>query len=97
MEGLKQNGTIVINSPSKQASIGKAYYVDANKIAKELGLIVAGWPVVNTILMGAIAKVTSLITKDALVDSINETFKGRIAELNVQGAERGFSEVSVLG
>ncbi|MGC8586637.1 MAG: 2-oxoacid:acceptor oxidoreductase family protein [Candidatus Micrarchaeia archaeon] len=97
LEGLKTNGTIVINSPTKQESIGKAYYVDANKIARELGLVIAGWPVVNTIMMGAVARATNLITKDALVEAISETFNGRIAELNVQGAERGFSEVSVLG
>ncbi|MEM3282108.1 MAG: 2-oxoacid:acceptor oxidoreductase family protein [Candidatus Micrarchaeaceae archaeon] len=97
LEGLIPNGIVVLNASTKHESLSNAYYIDANRIAKELGLVIAGWPVVNTIMMGAVAKITKLITPDALAKAIDETFEGKIAEVNKEGAERGFNEVSTLG
>ncbi len=40
-------------------------------------------PIVNTIMMGAIAKTTNWVELDSLYEPIKHTFPGRVGELNV--------------
>ncbi|MGC8496257.1 MAG: 2-oxoacid:acceptor oxidoreductase family protein [Candidatus Micrarchaeia archaeon] len=97
LSGLKENGTVVINAPEKNDKVEKGFYINANKIAEDLKLVIAGWPVVNTIMMGAVAKATNIISKDALDKAIEETFEGNMVEQNKKGAEYGFNEVVQIG
>ena len=93
--GLKDDGIIVANSPSKPPiSNGKyrVYCVDATRIAKELGLVVSGWPVVNTTMLGAFVKATGLVTLDSIVEAIREQFSGRLGDLNAEAAKRAMAE-----
>jgi len=84
--------TVVINSKQPKVKNGKVYYVDASSIALELGLISAGWPIVNTAMAGAIAKVFGF-SFESLKNAIEQTFSGKLAELNVQAAKKAYEEV----
>ncbi len=55
-QGLKEGGWLIINSPSNNYSYPKfnMVFVNATKIATELGLLYAGIPLVNTPILGAI-------------------------------------------
>ena len=77
----------------------RLFYVDATRIAKELGLVVAGWPVVNTAMLGALARATGLVSIDSVVDAIMEFWSGRerVAELNAEAARRAYRETRPAG
>jgi len=92
--GLKDNGIVVANSPARPPVEDKyrVYCVDATRIAKELGLIVSGWPVVNTTMLGAFVKATGLVSIDSVIAAIKDEFSGRLGELNAEAARRALEE-----
>lgn len=99
--GLKEGGVLVINSPVKPvevASSGKyrVFYVDANKIAEDLGLIVAGWPVVNTAILGALIKATNIVSLNTVLDAIKSLWKGRLGELNSTATKLAYEKTEAL-
>ena len=83
--------TVVINSREPKLK-GRVYHVDASSIALDLGLISAGWPIVNTAMAGAMAKVLGF-SFESLKRAIEETFSGKLAELNVEASRRAYEEV----
>ncbi len=84
--------TVIINSKQPVLENCKVFYVDASSIALELNLISAGWPIVNTAMSGAMAKVLGF-SFGSLKDAIEQTFSGKLADLNVQAAKRAYEEV----
>ncbi len=84
--------TIVINSSHPKLEDCEIYYVDASSIALELNLVSAGWPIVNTAMAGAMARVLDL-SFDSLKIAIEETFSGKLADINVQAARKAYEEV----
>lgn len=84
--------TVVINSKQPKLENGEVYYVDASSIALELGLISAGWPIVNTAMAGAMAKVLGF-NFESLKNAIEEIFSGKLAELNIKAAEKAYGGV----
>lgn len=94
-EGLKKDGIIVANA-SERPSIDesyKVYCVDATSIAKSLGLVVSGWPVVNTVMLGAFSKATGIVGLDSVIEAVKERFTGRIGELNAEAIKRAAESV----
>jgi len=88
IEGLKEGGTLVANSPLKPAELleklglggGKyrAATVDASSIAMK-------WlkaNIVNTAILGAFVKSTELVKLDTVLDVIRSRFHGKVAEAN---------------
>ncbi|MGC9129935.1 MAG: 2-oxoacid:acceptor oxidoreductase family protein, partial [Candidatus Micrarchaeia archaeon] len=66
-------------------------------IAKSLGLVIAGWPLVNTALMGALAKLSGLVNIEDLKAIAKEQFSGERGELNAQAIELGANRVRKVG
>ena len=60
--------------------------VDATGIALELGLLVAGLPVVNTAMVGAFAAATGEIKIESVVEAIKEEWRGAVGEKNAKAA-----------
>jgi 2-oxoacid:acceptor oxidoreductase gamma subunit (pyruvate/2-ketoisovalerate family) len=98
LEGLKPNGIVIINTDSiPDLSFdpnfnGKLFIVDARRICLDLNLIVSGWPVVNTAMLGAFSKATSLIKIDNIIQVIKENWKGEIGEKNAKACLRAYDE-----
>jgi pyruvate ferredoxin oxidoreductase gamma subunit/2-oxoisovalerate ferredoxin oxidoreductase gamma subunit len=96
--GLKEGGWILINS-SKPASAFDQFRkfqvatVDANYIAQENGLGTATAPVVNTVILGAFAKITGLVGLKAVLEGIQEYVPGK-PEANVAAAKAAYEQVS---
>ena len=84
---LKEGGMTIINAES-----GGDYCINASDIALSLNLVSAGWPIVNTAMAGAMAKVLG-INEESLIEAIKETFHGDLAEKNARAAERAYREV----
>ncbi len=98
--GLKKDSIIVANysgSPRElQDALGtenKCYTLDANRIAVEE----IGKPMVNTVMLGALIKVSPLVGYDALEDRITTKFTGKLADKvivkNLSALKRGYNEV----
>ncbi|MEM3138059.1 MAG: 2-oxoacid:acceptor oxidoreductase family protein, partial [Thermofilaceae archaeon] len=80
MEGsikVKENGVVLVNSPSRpQVGHAKVYWLDATSIAKKHNLVIAGWPAVNSAMLGAFAKVTGIVAINDLVKAIKSVWTG---------------------
>ncbi|MGQ9781876.1 MAG: 2-oxoacid:acceptor oxidoreductase family protein [Nitrososphaeria archaeon] len=99
--GLKQGGLLVFNSPTasdlrRRFSGFKVFYVNATKIAEDLGLSMAGWAIVNTPVLGAVVKAVGLLKLESVVEAIELNWPGRTGQANSEAARRAFNEVSVL-
>lgn len=104
LDGLKSNGTIIINTaknPDEIKSLIKAkktqkiYSLDATKIAVEtLGKDFSG-----IVLMGALNKITGIVSKAALEEELEEIFgrkKGKeVAEKNIIAFRRGYDAINL--
>jgi len=89
-EGLKKDGIIIINTTKKPEEInikqGRLATVDATGIALELQLLVAGLPVLNTIMLGAFAKATEEVKLESVLKTIREEWPGAAGEKNAKAA-----------
>lgn len=96
-EGLKPDGIVVLNSPVNTSPFPKfkTFCVNATKIAKDLNLIVSGWPTVNTAMVGALAKASGVVSIDSVVKAIGEYFSSSaLAKANSDAAVRAFEEIT---
>lgn len=91
-EGLSKKGTILMNSEGKMKfNSYDVYTVDANKIAME----VLGRPIVNTVMLGAFAKATNLVSLKNLLESVKERFEGELRKKNVLAVKRAYEETNI--
>jgi len=93
-EGLKKAGLLLVNSPGRRKRLEYEGYrvvkVDATKLAVKLGLIVAGSAVVNTVMLGAFARATKIVSIDSLKDAIRKRWPGQLGERNAEAALLGY-------
>ncbi len=95
-QGLKPGGYIIINTESKPEDFHfsdnfKVVTVDATKIAVRNGLGSVTQPIVNTAILGAVAKVLKIVSIDSIAAAIEEDVPGK-ATANIQAAREAFEE-----
>ena len=91
LQGLKKGGRVFINSAGKREFSGYVTsHVDLTSIALRENLVVAGSPILNTPVLGALAKM-GIISADSAKKSIREMFSD---DRNVKAAEAAFREMS---
>ena len=99
--GLVQKGQLVLNSKSEDSAEVKkvgddvgadVYLIDADRIAIDL----IGSPTVSTIMLGALAGASGLVTVDSLESSVRERFHGDMGEVNAKMVRMGFKEVAKI-
>jgi len=95
IEGLKQNGTIIVNSHKKPKELGikgnfKIHTVDATSVA----LNIFKSNIVNTVILGAFAQVTKLVSLDSINKAIEERFEGKqkLIELNKEAVKKAYEK-----
>ncbi|MEM0374302.1 MAG: 2-oxoacid:acceptor oxidoreductase family protein [Sulfolobaceae archaeon] len=95
--GIKPTTEFIINSFKSNIMLdnikNKLYIINATKIAKELGLVKSGWPMVNIVILGALIKVIKIISLNSLKKAIFEEFEGKIAELNAKAVEIAYDSI----
>lgn len=95
LEGLKSEGTIIVNKPPKTVKKFegfKTYAVDAFKISVEE----LGRPIYNTAMIGALLGATKVIDLNSLIKAIKGRFPEAVAEKNKKAIERGYKEVVMV-
>jgi pyruvate ferredoxin oxidoreductase gamma subunit len=102
MEGATEDATVVVNSSKDPQEIRaklnagsgqKVFAVDATKIALEC----IGRALPNAPMLGAICKVTGLVTLDHLLEDVRKSFgkkfSQKIIDGNLEATRRGYEEV----
>ncbi|MDW7969564.1 MAG: 2-oxoacid:acceptor oxidoreductase family protein [Sulfolobales archaeon] len=94
-QSVKEGGVVIINTPFKvvKSYKHKVFYINANEIARKLGLFFAGWSLVNMPMLGAFSKVTGLVGLEHVIQSVREYIHGELAELNVEAVKLAYNEV----
>ena len=91
--GIKKGGIAIVNSHRAPDELGlcadNVYAVDATDIA----LKTIGKPIVNTAMLGALAKVTGVCSLDSLKKAIDKRFPPKLAEPNKQAVQLCYEAV----
>jgi pyruvate ferredoxin oxidoreductase gamma subunit len=91
LQGLKSGGKILVNSQQKKEFSGyTSCNVDLTGIALKENLVVSGSPILNTPVIGALAKM-GIVSVDSAKKAIREMFTD---ERNVKAAEAAYREMS---
>jgi pyruvate ferredoxin oxidoreductase gamma subunit len=91
LQGLKPGGKVFINSQQKKEFAGYASgNVDLTGIALKENLVVSGSPILNTPVIGALAKM-GIVSVESAKKAIREMFTD---ERNVKAAEAAYREMS---
>ena len=98
-DGLKEDGLLLVNSRLGPSEINlpggwKRATIDADRIATAHGLGTATLPIVNTVMLGALARASGVVSKSALDTAIARFVPARPEE-NRAAAEEGFRLVEV--
>jgi len=93
--GLGSGGWLVVNTarpPDRLGVIGdfSVATADATAICRELGVMVGGLIVVNTAMLGAVARVSELVALANIEEVIRRRFSNRSAELNLAAIEKTY-------
>ncbi|MFX1565159.1 MAG: 2-oxoacid:acceptor oxidoreductase family protein [Promethearchaeota archaeon] len=101
--GLKEDTFVIINTPKSPKEIklkekAKVSTVDATKIALDMGILVAGIAVVNTIMLGAVARATNIVSIENVKKAIRKGLAGlpeKVIETNVEAAQRAYDQLKM--
>lgn len=102
-KGVKNGTFMIINTPRQPQDFTpemkvKISTVDATKIALDVGILVAGIAVVNTIMLGAVARATNIVTIESVKKAIRKGLDGlpdKVIETNVAAAQRAYNELKM--
>lgn len=85
---IKAGGLIFINSDLIQfdEENERVYRVPANNLVMELN----NDKVINMIMLGALIKITGIVSKDSAIKSILDTISEKNREINIQAFQKGF-------
>jgi pyruvate ferredoxin oxidoreductase gamma subunit len=90
LSGLKKGGSVLLNaSHPMQLGDSPVYIVDLTGIALRENLVVAGSPILNTPVLGALARI-GVVSMDSVKLAIREMFPD---ERNVSAAEAAYREM----
>lgn len=92
LQGIKADGTVLLNSSKPYDMEGhKTYEVDLTGIALRENLVVAGSPILNTPVLGALAKM-GIISIESAKKAIGEMFSDA---RNTNAAEGAYREMKI--
>ena len=101
INGLEKDGYVIVNTPRapEALGLGNGYRVaaaDANRIAQDIGLVVSGTVMINTAMLGAVARATGIIDLEHIEMALRSIFSPRAAEKNFEAARRTFEQTKCL-
>jgi pyruvate ferredoxin oxidoreductase gamma subunit len=101
LSGLSSPGWLIVNSSlqPKELKIKGDFNVavaDATRVCRELGLMVGGLPMVNTAMLGAMARATQIVDIANIEKVIRERFSNNAIDVNLSAIRRTY-EITKLG
>jgi len=96
-EGLNNEGILIVNSRENPAEIRKMVKVEKRKIwtvsATEIAIKILNRPIMNTAMLGAVARVTGIVSLGSVEKVVSERFSGSTVEKNVGVIKEAYKEV----
>ncbi len=99
-DGLKIDSVLVLNTTGKAADFEfskrfRVATVDAAAIAIKHKLLVGGIPIINTPVLGAIPRVTDLVSIESIESAIKDQWQGEAGERNARAAREAYEQTEV--
>jgi 2-oxoacid:acceptor oxidoreductase gamma subunit (pyruvate/2-ketoisovalerate family) len=95
--GLLENGKVILNSPKRSSEMASKLSMKQDQVrtidATHLAMEIAGRPMVNTAMLGALARVAPLAAVDSIERAIKDRFAGSLGEKNVELIRRVYEMV----
>ena len=93
LKGLRPGGTVIINSKPSDFTCAdcKLHFIDARPIAMK----VMGKPFVNTVILGALARTSGVVSMKSLSEAILHRFPGEAGEKNAEAAKACFDSCQI--
>ena len=93
--GLSGDGWLIVNSwlHPRELKIKGDFNIataDATKVCRELGLMVGGLPMVNTAMLGALARATQIVDMPCIERVIRERFSNNTVGINLAAIEKTY-------
>ncbi|AEA46817.1 pyruvate ferredoxin oxidoreductase subunit gamma [Archaeoglobus veneficus] len=93
--GLKEGGILLINSAKSPEEFGINSNTTVKTIdATRLALETLGRPIVNTVMLGALAKL-GIVSLNSIVEAVGEKFGCKLAEKNILAVKKAFEELPI--
>jgi pyruvate ferredoxin oxidoreductase gamma subunit len=97
--GMPRGGWLIVNTEMDQLTVQEAVKrkdiniatIDATRIA----LDILGRNITNTIILGALIRISHLFTLEELSDAIMKRFKGEVAGKNIQAIKKAIEETCI--
>lgn len=93
IDDVKEGGTVVVNS-SRVTDIERQDVTTISVPVDDVALELGNEKVANTVIIGALIGATGIVSKDAVIASLEEKFKEKspkIMELNIAALEKGIT------
>lgn len=104
--GLKKRGTLLINAGENwdnnlpgetlAENLFSVIFVDATEIAWQHKLAIGSFPMVNTVMLGAMARISGLASLDNLIQAIKKRVTASL-DANISAAAEGYGSVKEVG
>lgn len=93
-DGISEKTLVLINTSRAPSEIsgeigGRIQTINAG----EIGYGIFGKPIANTVMVGALLRLTRLLALEPVEDAVREEFSGKMAQLNVQALRAGYDAV----
>jgi len=97
-DGLsEEGGNIIVNTKQNPREARKTLGTDKGKVwtvrASEISLKILGMPITNTAMLGAVARVTRIVSLETIDKMIRQRFKAEVAEKNFAVVKEAYQEV----
>jgi len=96
-DGLsEEGGNIMVNSKETPAEIRKMLNTNKGKVwtvpASEISMKILGMPITNTAMLGAVARVTGIVSMATIEEMIRGRFRADVAEKNIAVVKEAYQE-----
>jgi len=93
----QEDDVIIVNSKEPPAKVRKDLRVEKGRVwtvpATEIALKILGLPITNTAMLGAVARVTGIVSLETIDKMIKERFRADVAEKNFAVVKEAYQEV----
>jgi pyruvate ferredoxin oxidoreductase gamma subunit len=93
VSGIKDDGLVIVASAKKPSELGLTTKAKVITVpAVEIALEELGRPIPNTVMVGAFAGATGLISIESVEKAVHHKFPGEIGEKNAKACRRAYNE-----
>jgi len=96
-EGLAEDGDLIVNSREEPAELRRRLKLKGGRVwtvpATVIAVKILGRPIMNTAMLGAVARATGIVQLESLDKAVRGRFTSELAEKNVRVIREAYKEV----